>query len=275
MLVFSDYIILFLLGSLGAFIAGFLGVGGGIIYIPILDYFLYKLGLRDDMLVKGILANSLFTIIFSGAVASFKQYRMKNFFPKEILYTALPGMVTALAMTYFIKTGTWYSKQAFNYVFVVMLFVIIVRMFFAKSAAKDDSGQHDNFYYFSLTGFFAGVITALSGLGGGVVMTPVFTDALRVPIKKASSISNGVIPFFAIAIGLFNLSVTAPQILPGMQVGFIMMPIVIPMILATFVFAPIGVNISQKTKPEVIRLVFASFISIVFLKLLFQMLSQQ
>ena len=272
MLELSDYIILFLLGSLGAFIAGFLGVGGGIIYIPILDYFLYKLGLREDLLVKGILANSLFTIIFSGTVASFKQYRMKNFFPKEILYTALPGMVTALVMTYFIKTGTWYSKQAFNYVFIVMLFVIIVRMFFAKSAAEDDSNQSKNPYYFSLTGLFAGIITALSGLGGGVVMTPVFTDGLRVPIKKASSISNGVIPFFAIAIGIFNLTVTAPEILPGMQVGFIMLPIVLPMILATFIFAPIGVNISQKTKPKIIRLVFASFISIVFIKLLFELL---
>lgn len=272
MLAFSDYIILFLLGSLGAFIAGFLGVGGGIIYIPILDYFLTKLGLRDDLLVKGILANSLFTIIFSGAVASFKQYKMKNFFPKEILYTALPGMVTALVMTYFIKTGTWYSKQAFNYVFILMLFVIIVRMFFAKTPATNDSEQTEKFKYFSYTGLFAGIITALSGLGGGVVMTPVFTDALRVPIKKASSISNGVIPFFAIAMGLFNLTTTAPKIIPGMQIGFIMLPVVIPMILATFIFSPFGVDLSQKTKPEIIRLVFASFISIVFIKLVYEIL---
>lgn len=272
MLVYSDYIILFLLGSLGAFIAGFLGVGGGIVYIPILDYFLSKLGLRDDVLVKGILANSLFTIIFSGAVATYKQYRMKNFFPMEILFTAIPGMLTALIMTYFIKTGSWYSKQAFNYVFIVMLFVIIVRMFFAKTSSTEEKvNQKENKLLFSATGLFAGIITALSGLGGGVVMTPIFTDGLKISIKKASSISNGVIPFFAIAIGVYNLSATAPQILPGMQVGFIMLPIVLPMILATFVFAPIGVSVSQKTKPEVIRMVFASFISIVFLKLAYEL----
>jgi uncharacterized protein len=120
MLDFSDFIVLFLLGSVGAFVAGFLGVGGGIIYIPILDYFLAKIGLRDDVLVKGILANSLFVIIFSGLVSSYKQYKIKNFHPREILYTAIPGLMTALLMTYLIKAGDWYSKEAFSYVFIAM-----------------------------------------------------------------------------------------------------------------------------------------------------------
>ena len=83
-----DYVILAVFGALGAFISGFLGVGGGIIYIPVLDYFLKKAGMNDTMLVKGILANSLFTIIFSGSVSSYNQYKHGNFFPKQILQTA-------------------------------------------------------------------------------------------------------------------------------------------------------------------------------------------
>jgi uncharacterized protein len=165
MLDFSDYIVLFLLGSVGAFVAGFLGVGGGIIYIPILDYFLYKIGLRDDVLVKGILANSLFVIIFSGLVSSYKQYRIKNFYPREILYTAIPGLFSAVLMTYLIKTGSWYSKEAFSYVFITMLFIIIFRMFTARSKDAVDSSSPSPGLPLSLTGFLAGFITALSGLG--------------------------------------------------------------------------------------------------------------
>lgn len=269
MLDIYDYIVLFLLGSFGAFVAGFLGVGGGIIYIPILDYFLSKLGLREDILVKGILANSLFVIIFSGLVASYKQYRIQNFFPREILYTAIPGVFTALLMTYFIKNGTWYSKEAFSYVFIVMLLIIIVRMFFAKTVPLGETPTVIKPTQLSATGFFAGFVTALSGLGGGVVMTPVFTDVLKMDIKKASSVSNGVIPFFAIAIGIYNLSAKAPELHSGWQIGFIVMPIVAPMILATFIFAPIGVQYAQKAKPQLVRMVFASFVTIVFVKLLF------
>ncbi len=273
MLDIVDYLLLFALGSLGAFIAGLLGVGGGIIYIPILDYFLTKLGLSNDTLVKGILANSLFTIIFSGSVASYKQYKMKNFYPKEILYTALPGVVSAVIMTYFIKTGSWYSKQAFNYVFGSMLLVIILRMFLAKPKASELDKELISPYKYSLTGLMTGIVTALSGLGGGILMTPVFTDGLKLSIKKSSSISNGVIPILAIGIGLYNLSSVAPPILPGwQQIGFIVLPVTLPMIAATFIFAPIGVKVGQSTRPQVLRFIFASFISIVFIKLIYQMI---
>ncbi|OYU95406.1 MAG: hypothetical protein CFE21_09675 [Bacteroidetes bacterium B1(2017)] len=265
----TDYLLLALFGSLGAFISGFLGVGGGIIYIPVLDFFLSKAGMNNDVLVKGILANSLFTIIFSGSVSSYNQYKHGNFFPKQILQTALPGMITAFIITFLIKQGSWYSKTTFNYVFATMLFIIIIRMF-ATKAKPNISNTEAPAWQYRLTGFFAGIVTAFSGLGGGVVMTPVFTDAMGQSIKKASSISNGVIPLFAIVLGIYNLADTPSQYISDYQVGFIVLPIVFPLILSTFLFAPLGVKTSQKTPQHIIRFVFASFASLVFIKLMYE-----
>lgn len=270
MLELSDYILLALFGSFGAFLSGFLGVGGGLVYIPVLDYFLSKMGLKNDVLVKAILANSLFTIIFSGSLASYKQYKMGNFYPKEILKTALPGMLSALVLTYFIQTGNWYSKQVFNYVFALMLFIIIIRMFAKKPVLIGE--QLAPTWKYLTTGFFAGLITAFSGLGGGVVMTPLFTDWMKQSIKKASSISNGVIPMFAIVMGIFNLSGPASQKISNYQYGNIYFEVIFPMILATFFFAPLGVKMAQRTSPKIIRIVFACFVSGVLLKLLFEIL---
>ena len=273
MLVYSDFIILFLLGSVGAFLSGFLGVGGGIVYIPILDYFLSKLGFSDDNLVKAILANSLFTIIFSGSVSSYKQYKLGNFYPREIFYTAITGVLAAVLMTVLIKSGTWYSKSVFNYVFASMLLVIALRMFFKKVQVSNTSNIIKPLGYY-VTGFIAGIVTAMSGLGGGVVMTPAFTDVLKMDIKKASAISNGVIPIFALAVGILNLSTSSIQKLSEWQVGYIVFPIVIPMILSTFLLAPLGVIASQKANQQTIRMVFASFISIVFIKTLLSIVQQ-
>ncbi len=273
MLTYTDFIILFLLGSMGAFLSGFLGVGGGIVYIPILDYFLGKLGFSDDNLVKAILANSLFTIIFSGSVSSYKQYKLGNFYPREILYTAITGMVTAVLMTMLIKSGTWYSKSVFNYVFASMLLVIALRMFFAAVQNFNTSNTIKPLGYY-VTGFFAGIITAMSGLGGGVIMTPAFTDVLKLDIRKASAISNGVIPFFAVAVGILNLTTPSTQTVSNWQVGYIIFPVVFPMILSTFLFAPLGVVISQKSSQQLIRMVFATFVSIVFIKTLFAIIMQ-
>jgi uncharacterized membrane protein YfcA len=271
LLTIYDYALLFLLGSLGAFIAGFLGVGGGIIYIPILDFFLSKIGLKDDQLVKAVLANSLFTIIFSGSVSSYKQYRMGNFFPREIIATAIPGMCSALALTWFISLGNWYSRTMFLYVFASMLFLIIVRMLMHQKRTIEEKSTEEKLTAYAATGFFAGMVTAFSGLGGGVVMTPVFTDVLKQPIRKATSVSNGVIPFFAITIGILNLSNQQAPIITHWQVGYIFIPLVLPMILSTFIFAPWGVKISQTTKPEIIRVVFAFFASMVFLKIIYEL----
>jgi len=272
-LAYSDFIILFLLGSVGAFLSGFLGVGGGIVYIPILDYFLSKLGFSDDNLVKAILANSLFTIIFSGSVSSYKQYKLGNFYPLEIFYTAITGVLAAVLMTVLIKSGTWYSKSVFNYVFASMLLVIALRMFLKRVHISNASNIIKPLGYY-VTGFIAGIVTAMSGLGGGVVMTPAFTDVLKMDIKKASAISNGVIPVFALAVGILNLSTSSIQKLNEWQVGYIVFPIVIPMILSTFIIAPLGVIASQKANQHTIRMVFASFISIVFIKTLLSIVQQ-
>ncbi|MCZ2140074.1 MAG: sulfite exporter TauE/SafE family protein [Bacteroidia bacterium] len=264
---YIDIITLFLLGSIGGFLSGFLGVGGGIVYVPILDYFLSKYGFSDNQLVKAILANSLFTIIFSGFISSYKQYKLGNFYPKEIIYTALAGTVSAVIVTFLIKTGNWYSKQVFDYFFVVMLLLIALRMLFAQSKNIIPNQSHTaNPLAYSTTGFFTGIITAMSGLGGGVIMTPIFTEILHQDIKKASSISNGVIPIFALAVGILNLTATPATYISNWQVGYIVFPIVAPMIVSAMLFAPIGVITSQKTKHQIIRLVFAIFVSTVFIK---------
>ena len=112
------------------------------------------MGMRNDVLVKGILANSLFTIIFSGSVASYTQYKSGNFYPKEILQTAFSGIITALVMTYLIKSGTRYSKPVFNIVFACMLFLIMIKMFFFKSRNKTSEIKTAKPHQYFFTGFF-------------------------------------------------------------------------------------------------------------------------
>ncbi len=269
---YYDYLLILLFGSLGAFMSGFLGVGGGMVYIPVADYFLSKAGMNGDMLVKGILANSLFTIFFSGSMSSYQQYKMGNFYPKEILLTALPGMLSALLMAWLIKHGTWYSKPKFNYVFAAMLLLIVVRMF-GKKAVNNPDEKPIKPALFSFTGMAAGLITSLSGLGGGVVMTPVFTDLLHIHIRKATSIANGVIPMFALVLGFYNLLDQPDTYISQWQVGYIVFPVVLPLIASTFLVAPFGVRMAQKTKPSIIRFVFATFASLMLIKLVYEIVT--
>ena len=271
MLSINDFIILFLFGSFGGFMSGYLGVGGGIIYVPVLDYFLSKY-FHDTELVKAVLANSLFVIMFSAAVASYKQYKLGNLFFKEILQTLLPGIVSVVILQTLINKGTWYSRDVFLYFFLFMLLFVVFKMFLSKpKAIIAESTKADNYKY-NITGAFAGIITAMSGLGGGVIMTPVFTEWMKIDIKKASAISTGVILGFAIVIGILNLNAVPQNYVNNFQFGYILLPIALPLIIGTFLFAQMGVKTAQKSKSQTIRIIFASFASIVLLKVIYEIL---
>lgn len=271
MLSTNEFIILFLFGSFGGFMSGYLGVGGGIIYVPVLDYFLSKY-FHDTELVKAVLANSLFVIMFSAAVANYKQYKIGNFYYKEIIQTLLPGIVSVVILQTLINKGNWYSRNVFLYFFFSMLLFVVLKMFLSKPKAIITESTKIYNYKYNITGAFSGIVTAMSGLGGGIIMTPVFTEWIKLDIKKASAISTGVILGFAIVIGILNLNAVPKNYVNNFQFGYILLPIALPLIIGTFLFAQMGVKTAQKSKSQTIRIVFACFAATVLFKVIYEIL---
>jgi len=268
MLEWFDYLFLIAAGAIGGFMSGLIGVGGGIIFVPILTYFLSRLGYADEVLVKAVLANSLFAIIFTGGTISFKQYRLGNFYPKEVLATAIPGIISSLLMSSLIEMGTWYSKTLFNLVFGALLLPLIFKTFFGKKLVERDAKDEIPRKYYNIIGALTGIVSSLSGLGGGVIMIPAFTDGLKLNIKKASSISTGVIPLFALPISIYYMFQQPSTMISTFQLGYVCFPVISPIILASFLFSPLGVKTAHASKPQTIRLVYGLFICILFVKIL-------
>lgn len=265
MLEISDFVIIALFGAIGAFISGLLGVGGGIIFIPILDYYLQKAGIFGTELVKFTLANSFFVILFAGMIISLKQYRSDNFFLKPVIYTAIPGVVTSYIMTRLILEGNWYQQNQFKTVFLLMLIPMTIRMFMRKDHIIVSHKAMPAWPIFSITGFFTGIITSLSGLGGGILMVPVFSDLLKLPIKTATSISTGVIPIFTLVLIIPYMNAHAAIINPY-QCGYIVFSLVAPLILSVIIISPLGVKTAHQMKSNHLRIIFASVASIIILK---------
>jgi len=218
------FLILLIIGAIVGYYSGLIGTGGNIILIPVFDILFHYLKIPETEVVKFMIAHSFFITAFTGLSVSYKQFKVKNLHVKEVLYISVAGMITAFFLTEFIKNGNWYHKSDFDLVFFTLLLILAIRMLFFKQPPPPISDNNFNKPYFPIIGITAGLISSLSGLGGGIIVIPILTDILKTPLKKASSISIGVVAMLALPISISYLSIDARSVMQHvlpMQVGYI------------------------------------------------------
>ncbi|MCB0739033.1 MAG: TSUP family transporter, partial [Bacteroidetes bacterium] len=118
------------------------------------------------------------------------------------------------------------------------------------------------------TGILAGIVSGLSGLGGGVITVPVLNQS-GINIKKASSISLGAIPIFAMAMSGFYLLGHSPQIDLEHSMGYICFDVSLPLAIGVVLAAPMGGIFAKKLPEPLIKVIFAILLVVVALKLIY------
>lgn len=268
----SLFLILLLIGALVGYYSGLIGTGGNIILIPAFDVLFHYLNIPENEMVKFIIAHSFFVTAFTGLSVSYKQYKVKNLYLKDVVLISLAGMLSALLMTELIKNGAWYQKSDFDWVFLSLLLMLAFRMLFYQQESPNNKNFVNGRQYFPIIGIVTGTISALSGLGGGVVVIPILTDIFNVPIKKASSISIGVVAMLAIPISISYLTIddqsTSQHVLPA-QVGYISLYIAAPILAGIFSTAGWGVRTAQATNPRKLRLILGVVVLVLCVKMVY------
>lgn len=274
----TNIIILIIGGCFGGFLAGLLGVGGGLIYIPLLSLLLaQQSGLSSDEIVKFTLANSFGLVFLSGVSGIYRQIKLNVYSFKNSLFIGVPGAIAATTMSYFIQHGNWYQKDKFQIVFLFFLLISISNMIFGnkEETLNQSLNQKNKFLIQISVGLFAGIVVSLSGLGGGIVMVPLFRWFLKKPIHDATSLSLSIVPLISIIPIVQYLSApNVPQLTQYQfqfpQTGYLVWPYFIPMALGVIFFSSFG----QKTAPKVsvfwLRVIFASLSSIILVKTLYE-----
>ncbi len=271
MLDIYTIVLLFLGGCLGGFFAGLLGIGGGMVFIPVLSYFFIQMGIIDPDLTKAFIANSFFAIIFSGISASIKQYKSGQFFPREVLATSAGAIAASLFVSWLISLGHWYSKAIFSIFFIAVLIFLNVRLFIQRN--KETVLKIKNFAVgrFIMIGILTGTFAALSGLGGGFIMVMLFVQWLKIDIKESTAVSTGTIPLISIPLVLYYM-IQQPQSYPAgiFHIGYIMVFALLPLIAGVVLVSPLGVSTANRIKPQTLKKVFIVFSALIILKMLLE-----
>jgi uncharacterized protein len=266
-----DLILLLVAGLTGGIIAGMLGIGGGMIYALIFTHYFKNfksLNIPDDILVKILVANSAFALVFVGISGSIRQFLSKNFYLKPVLWIGLGVLFSSITTTLILSYTTIYGKRQFTLFFAIIMIPIMLKMLFQKNDLSTKKRLDPKSVYYVLTGLLSGTVTALSGLGGGFIMIPVLNGLFNFPMKKAVSVSLGVIAIVAIELSIYNLFyVDFSQFHIPYSKGALVFPMVLPVIFGVTIGTPIGVKISHKLPNSILRFTFVLFCAIVITKL--------
>lgn len=199
-----DNLLILIAGGLcSGVLAGFLGIGGGTILVPLLVTLGY-------MPVQAVATSSL-AIVITSISGSIQNWRMGVLDLKKVFYLGVPSLLTAQLGVYIASNVAAYILL-FAFGLLLWLNIYLVELRKQVVAQKQREAIEDSENSVTTinkplnpvvakiaTGGIAGVLAGLFGIGGGVIMVPMQMLLLEEPIKVAIQTSLGVIVITAIA----------------------------------------------------------------------------
>ncbi len=221
-----DVLLLLLAGLAAGFVAGLVGVGGGIIFAPVLFFYFQAAGVSSAVLTPLTLGSSLLCTLLVALASAYYQHRRGAVIPRLVVVVGFCSALAVYLTTRFVTTQPWYTPEVFQVIFSLVLLVVVTRMLLSTSRKEMNDAAGEQRTDWSLpalfgTGTAAGAVSSAVGVGGGVVLVPAYNSFLRVPIHKAVGTSSATIVLISLA-GVVTYAVRgAGMDVPSTALGYV------------------------------------------------------
>ena len=246
-----------LIGLASGFIAGLLGVGGGIIIVPTTYFILLYLGYSKSITMHVAVASSLGIIFFTSISSLRSHIKLKNV-DFIIIKKWAPGIIFGSIIGSY--CATLINGETLVQIFIFLLLLISINMFFKNKFIILGKSLPKNYFINFIISNVIGFLSVLIGIGGGSFSVPIL-NSFSAPIHKAVGTSS-VIGFFIALSGLFvfSISETNSSQLPPFSLGYANL-LIIFLVSSTSIFtANIGAKLSSRTKKSTLKKIFAVFL---------------
>lgn len=240
-------VVIFLIGFIGSFISGMVGVGGSIIKYPMLLYIppLFGIAAFTAHEVSGI---SAIQVLFA-SIAGVWAYRKGGYLNKSlIIYMGAAILVGSLIGSFGSKA---LPEAGVNLVYGILALIAAVMMFIPKKKIDDKPLDEVTFNkpLAAILALIVGVGSGIVGAAGGFLLVPIMLVVLKIPTRMTIATSLAVT--FISSIGG-----TAGKVMTG-QIDY--GPAVI-MIIASVIAAPLGAKLGGKMDTKILQGVLAVLI---------------
>ena len=263
-------LVLSIAASVAGFMAGLLGVGGGIIIVPALYYAFtvldFDIATRMHLSVGTSLAIIIPTSIIS--TKTHMEYDAVDFkLIKSFGIFILLGVIAGTFLAVNLKT------PAFILFFSIMAFIVgLFFIFFREQLLKNPKMISDSAK--NISGIVIGFISVLLGIGGGSLMVP-FMRTFGYDIRRSIGTAAGV--GFLIAVFGTITMITGGKIIDNIStpysVGYVNLIGFLVFVPVTMIMARVGAKAVYKIDKNILSRIFGIFLIIVSIRSFFEYLS--
>lgn len=255
-------------GLFAGLLAGLLGVGGGIIMVPVLYYVFGLLGVDESVRMHMSVGTSLAAMIPT-SIRSALAHRKKGAVDELMFRRWLPGI--ALGVLVGVLTAASVKGPVLMTVFAVFALVVAFYMAFGKDGWRVASELPGRLGQTAMAFLIAGV-SVMMGIGGGTFTVPTLT-LFGYPIHRAVGTAAAIGVLIAVpgAVGFILGGLGEPG-RPWGSLGFANVVGVLALIPTTLLAAPWGVALAHKLERRWLRLAFALFLAATGIKMTFSLI---
>ncbi|OIN98802.1 MAG: hypothetical protein AUJ49_12705 [Desulfovibrionaceae bacterium CG1_02_65_16] len=252
-------------GAIAGLLAGLLGIGGGLVIVPILNLAFTAQGQPADYIQHLALGTSLATIIFT-SLSSMRAHHKRGSLMWPIFKAITPGILIGSFLGS--KVASMLSSRFLSAFFVIFLYYVATQMLLniKPKASREVPGTLGMLG----AGGVIGCVSSLVGIGGGTMTVPFLTwcnvgmlgcigtsAAVGLPIALASTAGY-------IYTGLHS---NLPGIAGG-YLGFIYLPAFFGVVAASILTAPLGAKIAHNMPVAKLKKIFACLLIVVASRML-------
>ncbi len=245
-------------GAVAGILAGLLGIGGGLVIVPMLVFAFTRQGIPPQHIMHLALGTSMASIVFT-SVSSFLAHHRRGAVHWDVVKRIVIGILVGTFLGSCIAARL--STGFLNGFFVLFLYYVAVQMLLDKKP-KPSRSLPGNVGMFAV-GNLIGAVSSLVGIGGGTLSVP-FMVWCNIPVHHAIGTSAAIGFPIAIAgtIGYLVNGFHAAD-LPAYSLGFLYLPALVGIVIASVLTAPLGVRIAHALPVQQLKKVFAVILIVV------------
>ncbi len=253
-------------GAVAGFFAGLLGVGGGVVVVPVLTMIFAGQGFPANEVLHLALGTSMATILFT-SLSSLRAHHAHQAVLWPVMRRLTPGILVGTLLG--AQLAAWISSRSLSIFFVAFMLMVAFQM--VANLRPKPTRSLPGRAGLGAVGGLIGAVASLAAMGGGALTVPYL---IWCNVRPHQAIGTSAAVGLPIALGGtvgYVWNGWGHPGLPAGSLGFVYLPALAVILVASVMTAPLGARLAHRLPIKVLKRVFAGLLLILSAKMLWSL----